>query len=88
MTMVATCCASPPARSDKGRRLPDLKPCPFCGSTFITFDECSSQVECWDCDAKGPLILSFLARAGGDRTLAAILSWNTRADQMYEEDLP
>ena len=84
MTMMATCCA-PPHYGVKAVQLLELRPCPFCGSTRIIFDECSTHVECWDCCASGPLISRFLDQADGDRTLAAILSWNTRVNE--EESL-
>ena len=82
MTMVATCCAPPPRKyAAMAVRLVSLKPCPFCGSEDILIERCSPQAECWDCGAKGPLIERFLDSADGDWTLAAVLSWNTRADK-------
>ena len=87
MTMIATCCAPPPSRyARKAAALMELRPCPFCGSTRIVFDEYSTNVECWDCSATGPQISRFLDQADGDWTMAAILSWNTRADDPNEED--
>ena len=88
MTMVMTVtCVPPPRRyAAKALKYPDLKPCPFCGSDRIMIDRCSPQAECWDCRAMGPPIANFLDHADGDWTMAAIFSWNTRADDPDEED--
>lgn len=55
----------------------ELKPCPFCGSTYLQVvgssgDDESYSVECWGCDASG----------GSCATKeAAIDEWNRRVSE-------
>jgi len=63
------------------RRLPKLKPCPFCGQSdaFVErADFSSSYVFCNSCSAKGPTECqdSDYEETPGER--AAIRSWNKR----------
>lgn len=58
------------------RRLPNPKPCPFCGSTHVSFQVVQTlrycSAICETCGALGP---------NGPSKKCAAAAWNRRADQ-------
>lgn len=54
-----------------------VKPCPFCGSTEIMIDKCTTRVRCKKCFASSGLI-SKLTQKGVPEELAPLLAWNER----------
>lgn len=59
-----------------------VKPCPFCGSTDILIEKCTTRARCKRCFAQSGLVSKFL-KEGDPEGLAPLLAWNTRA---YEKD--
>lgn len=55
----------------------ELKPCPFCGSTNIKIDRCSTRVRCGDCFATSGLISKY-KEDGMTDVEASEKAWNTR----------
>lgn len=53
------------------------KPCPFCGSTDIRIDKCTSRVRCKNCFATSGMI-SRLISYGVKEEDAPLIAWNTR----------
>ena len=61
------------------------EPCPFCGSTKIKHDKCTSRVRCGECFASGPMIGRFLIE-GISEEQAAVNSWNRRIQEYATHD--
>lgn len=59
-----------------------VKPCPFCGSTEILIDKCTTRARCKNCYATSGFISKFVNK-GVPEELAPLIAWNTRA---YEKD--
>ena len=55
-----------------------VKPCPFCGSTEIMIEKCTTRVRCKNCFAQSGLISKF-TKKGVPEELAPLLAWNSRA---------
>ena len=55
-----------------------VKPCPFCGSTEIVIEKCTTRVRCKNCFAQSGLISKF-TKKGVPEELAPLLAWNSRA---------
>lgn len=57
----------------------EIKPCPFCGSTNIKVDKCTSRVRCGNCFCTSGMIGKLVVDIN-DKD-AAIKAWNTRVGE-------
>lgn len=63
-----------------------LLPCPFCGSRRIALDECTLQIMCGYCLAKGPVISRVVdSYYEKPSHRVAIEAWNTRQGKLAKE---
>lgn len=55
-----------------------IKPCPFCGSTEISFDKCTKRARCKKCFATSGFITPFM-KDGLTEEEAMYKAWNRRS---------
>jgi len=63
-------------------KMPELRPCPFCGGKAVLFANDSIRVLCPDCGASSKILSDAIYGFGvsGNATASVIEAWNRRAN--------